>query len=81
MTAVLVAHDGAAFLPRTLDAVEAQTHRPDVLVKGDSYAPDAIAGGAFVEAYGGQVRILPHAQDRSTTAIVERIRAVGVETA
>lgn len=33
--AVLVAHDGAEFLPRTLDALDAQSRRPDRLVAVD----------------------------------------------
>jgi D-beta-D-heptose 7-phosphate kinase/D-beta-D-heptose 1-phosphate adenosyltransferase len=59
--------------------------RPDVYVKGgalhhepvDRIAPEA----PLVAAYGGEVRILPHAEDRSTTAIVERIRAHAVNLA
>ncbi|MFI7588398.1 glycosyltransferase [Spongisporangium articulatum] len=40
VTAVLVAHDGVAFLPRTLDALDAQTRRPDVLVAVDAGSHD-----------------------------------------
>ena len=40
VTAVLVAHDGATFLPRTLDALEAQTRRPDRLVAADTGSSD-----------------------------------------
>jgi D-beta-D-heptose 7-phosphate kinase/D-beta-D-heptose 1-phosphate adenosyltransferase len=49
--------------------------RPDVYVKGGDVVREAVPEAPLVEAYGGQVRILPHAQDRSTTAIVERIRS------
>ena len=48
---------------------------PDVYVKGGDVVREAVPEAPLVEAYGGQVRILPHAQDRSTTAIVERIRS------
>ncbi|MBT0770337.1 glycosyltransferase [Kineosporia sp. J2-2] len=43
VTAVLVAHDGAAFLPRTLDAVEAQSRRPDRLIAVDAGSADGSA--------------------------------------
>jgi bifunctional ADP-heptose synthase (sugar kinase/adenylyltransferase) len=46
-----------------------------VYVKGGDVVREAVPEAPLVEAYGGQVRILPHAQDRSTTAIVERIRS------
>ncbi len=55
--------------------------RPDVYVKGGDVLHDPVPEAPLVEAYGGQVRILPHAQDRSTSAIVERIRAVAGPTA
>jgi D-beta-D-heptose 7-phosphate kinase/D-beta-D-heptose 1-phosphate adenosyltransferase len=52
--------------------------RPDVYVKGGDLLHEPVPEAPLVEAYGGQVRILPHAEDRSTTAIVERIRAHAV---
>jgi D-beta-D-heptose 7-phosphate kinase/D-beta-D-heptose 1-phosphate adenosyltransferase len=55
--------------------------RPEVYVKGGDPVHEAIPEAALVEAYGGQVRILPHAQDRSTTAIVERIRGHAITVA
>jgi D-beta-D-heptose 7-phosphate kinase/D-beta-D-heptose 1-phosphate adenosyltransferase len=55
--------------------------RPDVYVKGGDVLHEPVPEAPLVEAYGGQVRILPHAQDRSTTAIVERIRAHAVSVA
>jgi len=48
---------------------------PDVLVKGSDYDPAALPGGAFVTARGGAVHVLPLLAGRSTTALVERIRA------
>jgi D-beta-D-heptose 7-phosphate kinase/D-beta-D-heptose 1-phosphate adenosyltransferase len=52
--------------------------RPDVYVKGGNPVHEPVPEAPLVEAYGGQVRILPHAEDRSTAAIVERIRAHAV---
>lgn len=49
--------------------------RPHVLVKGGDYRPDQIVGRELVEGYGGRVAVVPLVPDRSTTALVERIRA------
>jgi D-beta-D-heptose 7-phosphate kinase/D-beta-D-heptose 1-phosphate adenosyltransferase len=48
---------------------------PDVLVKGGDYTPDAIAGGKAVLANGGTVEVLRFHEGRSTSAIVDTIRA------
>jgi D-beta-D-heptose 7-phosphate kinase/D-beta-D-heptose 1-phosphate adenosyltransferase len=48
--------------------------RPDVYVKGGDYTPDMLPEGPAVQACGGIVRILPYLEDRSTTAVIERIR-------
>lgn len=49
--------------------------KPDVLVKGGDYANQTIAGAESVLARGGKVITVPFAQQRSTTNIVQRIRA------
>jgi len=48
---------------------------PDVLVKGSDYDPATLPGGPHVTARGGAVRVLPLLAGRSTSALVERIRA------
>jgi D-beta-D-heptose 7-phosphate kinase/D-beta-D-heptose 1-phosphate adenosyltransferase len=50
---------------------------PDVLVKGGDYTPDAIAGGTAVLRNGGTVEVLRFHEGRSTSAIVDTIRASG----
>lgn len=50
---------------------------PDVLVKGGDYTPDAIAGGKAVLRNGGTVEVLRFHEGRSTSAIVDTIRASG----
>jgi D-beta-D-heptose 7-phosphate kinase/D-beta-D-heptose 1-phosphate adenosyltransferase len=47
---------------------------PEVLVKGADWAEDAIVGREEVEATGGRVVRVPMVPDRSTTAMLERIR-------
>jgi rfaE bifunctional protein nucleotidyltransferase chain/domain len=48
--------------------------RPEVLVKGGDWPVERIAGAAGVLARGGRVLSIPFEHDRSTTALVQRIR-------
>lgn len=48
--------------------------RPDVLVKGEDWASKGVVGQAFVESYGGRVKLVPLKSGLSTSAIIERIR-------
>jgi len=50
--------------------------RPDVYAKGGDYTPQMLEETAAVVAAGGQVRILDYVADKSTTAVVDRIRGV-----
>lgn len=49
--------------------------RPDVLVKGANYSVDGVVGREVVEGYGGRVLTVALTENRSTTDLVERIRA------
>jgi rfaE bifunctional protein nucleotidyltransferase chain/domain len=48
--------------------------QPDVLVKGGDYAAETTAGAAETIARGGRFVAIPLLEDRSTSALVERIR-------
>ena len=50
--------------------------RPDLYVKGGDYTTQMLPEAPLVEQLGGSVRILPYVEDRSTTGILERIRAL-----
>ncbi|MFJ6198799.1 D-glycero-beta-D-manno-heptose 1-phosphate adenylyltransferase [Micromonospora sp. NPDC092111] len=52
--------------------------RPDVYVKGGDYPPEMVPEAPLVRRLGGQVRTLGYVPDRSTSAIIDRIRAQGV---
>ena len=54
-----------------------QALRPDVLVKGGDWSPEAIVGGPFVLSYGGEVRSLRFVEGRSTSEIVGRMGTPG----
>jgi rfaE bifunctional protein nucleotidyltransferase chain/domain len=48
--------------------------RPEVLVKGGDWPQERIVGGAEVLARGGRVVSIPFEHERSTTALMRRIR-------
>lgn len=48
--------------------------QPDVLVKGGDWAPDRIVGAPETLARGGSVHSIPFEHQRSTTALLEKIR-------
>lgn len=50
--------------------------RPDIVTKGGDYTEDRLPEAQLVRRLGGEVRILPFVDERSTTRIIERIGAV-----
>lgn len=54
-----------------------ETVRPDVYVKGGDYPPEMVPEAPLVRRLGGQVHTLGYVPDRSTSAIIERIRSQG----
>ena len=48
--------------------------RPDMLVKGGDWAPDRIVGAREVQGWGGTVHNIPFLYQRSTTALLNKIR-------
>jgi len=55
--------------------------RPDVYVKGGDYTRATLPEAPLVEELGGAVCFLPYLSDRSTSGLIERIRAVSHSTA
>jgi rfaE bifunctional protein nucleotidyltransferase chain/domain len=51
--------------------------RPNVLVKGADYAPEAIVGAQDVEGWGGRVVRVPLVNDKSTTNLLQQLRRGG----
>ncbi|PON19685.1 D-glycero-beta-D-manno-heptose 1-phosphate adenylyltransferase [Candidatus Entotheonella serta] len=47
--------------------------RPDVLVKGGDYTPETVVGRDEVEAYGGEVVLVPFVEGISTTNIIDSV--------
>lgn len=50
------------------------TCKPDVLVKGGDWAANAIVGAKEVLGWGGSVHSIPFLHQRSTTALLKKIR-------
>jgi rfaE bifunctional protein nucleotidyltransferase chain/domain len=50
--------------------------RPDTYVKGGDYTPEMLAEAPLVRSLGGEVRVLGYVRDRSSTAIIGRMRAM-----
>lgn len=53
--------------------------RPEVLTKGADYALEEVVGADVVRGWGGRVELVPLMRGRSTTGIIETIRARGGE--
>ncbi|MDD4977920.1 MAG: D-glycero-beta-D-manno-heptose 1-phosphate adenylyltransferase [Gallionella sp.] len=50
--------------------------QPEVLVKGGDWEPENIVGSNEVLARGGQVHSIPFLHERSTTALLKKIRSL-----
>lgn len=50
--------------------------RPELYVKGGDYTAEMLAEAPLVRALGGEVRVLGYLPDRSTTAIIGRMRSL-----
>ena len=57
-------------LQRVLDC------RPDILVKGGDWPVDKIVGASEVRSWGGSVHSIPFIHQKSTTALLEKIRTL-----
>lgn len=53
--------------------------RPDVLVKGGDYDMDKLAESALVRSWGGKALAIAFEHDRSTTALLKKVRAANQE--
>lgn len=49
---------------------------PDVLVKGGDWPPEKIVGYREVTGWGGAVHSIPFLHERSTTALLEKVRSL-----
>jgi D-glycero-beta-D-manno-heptose 1-phosphate adenylyltransferase len=52
-----------------------ETVRPDILVKGGDYDMDALPESALVRSWGGRALAIAFEHDRSTTKLLQKVRA------
>ena len=50
--------------------------KPDMLVKGGDWKPANIVGAKEVQGWGGSVHSIPFLHERSTTALLKKIRSL-----
>ena len=50
--------------------------KPDILVKGGDWKPENIVGSKEVKIWGGKVHSIPFLHERSTTALLKKIRSL-----
>ncbi|MBI4807923.1 MAG: D-glycero-beta-D-manno-heptose 1-phosphate adenylyltransferase [Nitrosomonadales bacterium] len=50
--------------------------KPDVLVKGGDWKPANIVGSKELQIWGGKVHSIPFLHERSTTALLKKIRSL-----
>ena len=50
--------------------------KPDILVKGGDWKPENIVGSTAVLGWGGSVHSIPFLHERSTTALLKKIRSL-----
>jgi len=53
--------------------------QPDILVKGGDWSVETVVGKEEVEAWGGQVVLIPYQTGASTTGLIERVLAAYAE--
>ncbi|OLC37609.1 MAG: hypothetical protein AUH75_11980 [Gemmatimonadetes bacterium 13_1_40CM_4_65_7] len=74
LVAALAAVDCVVVFSETTPLALIRQLRPDVLVKGADYEPDAIVGAAEVESWGGRVVRVPLVKNASSTQLLEKLR-------
>ena len=74
VVAALACVDAVTWFEDPTPAALIEAIRPDVLVKGGDWPLERIVGAAGVLARGGRVESIAFEHQRSTTALVEKIR-------
>jgi len=74
LVAALEAVDAVTWFDDDTPAALIETLRPEVLVKGGDWTAEKIVGAAQTLARGGRVVSIPFEHQRSSTALLEKIR-------
>ncbi len=73
LLAALACVDYVTIFPESTPLALIESLQPHVLVKGGDYTPDTVVGSKEVEAYGGEVHLLPYVPGVSTTSIIDSV--------
>ena len=46
--------------------------KPSILVKGADYTEKQVVGGAFVESYGGEIKLVKLSKGKSSSKIINK---------
>lgn len=76
LVAALESVDAVTWFDEDTPAALIEACRPDVLVKGGDWPVERIVGASGVLARGGEVLSIPFEHERSTSALLARIRGV-----
>lgn len=76
LVAALASVDAVTWFDADTPAALIELVRPEVLVKGGDWPVDKIVGGRETLARGGRVLSIPFEHQRSSTALLEKIRKV-----
>ncbi len=74
LLAALACVDGVVLFSEDTPLELIQALRPDVIVKGGDYDMDALPETAVVRGWGGRAVAIPFEHQRSTTALLRKIR-------
>ncbi len=74
LVAALESVDAVTWFDEDTPAALIESMRPDVLVKGGDWPAEKIVGAVQTLARGGRVVSIPFAHQRSSTALLEKIR-------
>ena len=76
LIAALAAVDAVTWFDEDTPAALIETLRPEVLVKGGDWPAEKIVGAVATLARGGRVVSIPFEHQRSSTALLEKIKKV-----
>ena len=76
LIAALQAVDAVTWFDEDTPAALIETLRPEVLVKGGDWPAEKIVGAVATRARGGRVVSIPFEHQRSSSALLEKIRKV-----
>jgi D-beta-D-heptose 7-phosphate kinase/D-beta-D-heptose 1-phosphate adenosyltransferase len=75
LLAALAAVDYVAIFAEDTPVELIRAVKPAILTKGADYTVDTVVGNELVASWGGQVRLIPLKENRSTSNLIEKIVA------